>query len=79
MRVAATRSLTEVAPDHPGAAREASMVEDKETQIKDVLKSGLGDLFHQKREVYHGEEVLVDLPLELPPSAPRRGASRHRG
>lgn len=43
-------------------------VEEKETRIKDVLKSGLGDLFHQKREVYHEDPELHEthLPTHLP-------------
>lgn len=41
-------------------------VEEKEIRIKDVLKSGLGDLFHQKREVYH-EDPAPELPeMHLP-------------
>lgn len=37
--------------------------DEDQDDIKDVLKSGLGDLFHQKRDIY-GDD-LVDLPKQL--------------
>lgn len=66
-------------PDAPEDVRD--QVEEKETRIKDVLKSGLGDLFHQKREVYHEDPELHEthLPRERQSVLRRSESMRSQG